>query len=88
MDSYDESEAIGGFHTMIQDHLQTPFTTTLLGVEVQVTEVEQDEAGQIVAVCVRGRNRPRVGILDLPLPSAPPAGSEWIEAYGAWVRGG
>jgi hypothetical protein len=39
----------------------------------------------IVPVCVRGRERQLIGILDLPLPSPEPAGSEWIEASRRWL---
>ena len=81
VDCHDESEAVMGLYTMIEDHLDVPFATVVLGVDVKVTGVELTERGEIVAVCVRGKERQRIPICDLPLPSPPPSGAEWIEAY-------
>jgi len=39
-------------------------------------------------LAVRGRSRQLLAILDLPLPSPPVDGAEWIEAYRLWRRGG
>ena len=50
-------------------------------------KVDFNDADEIVAVCRRDRNRQSVPILDLPIPSPPPAGAEWIEAYRWWVMG-
>jgi hypothetical protein len=41
----------------------------------------------IVAICHVGRHHQKLPILDLPLPSPPPAGAEWIEAYRHWLKG-
>jgi hypothetical protein len=88
VDCYNDSEAATGFLTMIEEHLALPFVTTLLNVEVNVTGVDVNDDDCIVAVCRRGTARQRLPILDLPLPSPPPPGSEWIEAYRAWLKGG
>ncbi len=87
VDCYNESEAVCGFYTMIEDHLKVPFATAVLGVDVEVTRVELTRQEEIVAVCVRGKQRQRIPICDLPLPSPPPAGAEWIEAYRHWAAG-
>ncbi len=87
VDCHDESEAVMGLYTMIEDHLGVPFTTTVLGVDVTVVGLELTEPEEIVAVCVRGRHRQRIPVCDLPLPSPPPAGAEWIEAYRYWTSG-
>lgn len=87
MDCYNESEAVVGFFTMIEDHLDVPFATAVLGVDVKVTGVELTEQEEIVAVCVRGKQRQPIPIGDLPLPSPPPSGAEWIEAYRHWASG-
>jgi hypothetical protein len=42
---------------------------------------------EIKAVCESAGKQQRVGLLDLPLPSPPPSGAEWIAAYRRW-RGG
>lgn len=88
VDCYNESETVTGFLTMIDDHLEVPFATVVLSVDVKVTGVELTEREEIVAVCVRGKLRQRIPICDLPLPSPPPSGAEWIEAYRHWAASG
>jgi hypothetical protein len=39
VDCHDESEAVMGLYTMIEDHLDVPFATVVLGVDVKVTGV-------------------------------------------------
>ena len=87
VDAYGSSEQITGFHAMLDAHLAVPFKAEILGVEVTVTRVDVTTDEQIVAVCVRGRARQRIPILDLPLPEPRPSGTEWIEAYRRWARG-
>jgi hypothetical protein len=87
-DAYDESEQRTGLLTMIEDNLQLPFETTVLGVPVRVQSVDFNKAGEIVAICVRDRHRQAIPIIDLPLPYPPPAGAEWIEAYRRWAGHG
>ncbi|MCE5308360.1 MAG: calcium-binding protein [Acidobacteriales bacterium] len=50
VDAYGEAEQTGGFFTMIEEHLDIPFSTTVLGVEVVVKEIDMTDAGEIVAV--------------------------------------
>ena len=83
VDAYGDDEQRVGFLTMLEEHLAVPFTTRLLGVEVTVTRIDL-AVGGIVAICTRGRTRQVIGILDLPLPTPPPAGVEWIDAYRRW----
>jgi hypothetical protein len=64
-----------------------PFHTKVLGVDVAVSGVDLGEGDQITAVCARGRAKQRVSVLDLPLPTPPPEGAEWIDAYRHWLRG-
>ena len=87
VDAYGESEQIVGFYTMLEDNLKVPFQTEMLGVEVTVERIDMTDDEQIVAVCSRGKSRQRVPILDLPLPSHPPEGVEWIDAFRRWARG-
>ena len=88
VDAYGEPEQIIGFYTMLEDNLATPFTAEMLGVVVTVEGIAMTDDDQIVAICTRGKKRQRVPILDLPLPSTPPEGAEWIAAYRRWSRGG
>ena len=84
VDAYNESEQITGWFTMIDENLAVPFETTVLGVPVTVERLDLNRSEQIVAICRRGRSRQSLPILDLPLPTPPPGGAEWIEAYRRW----
>jgi hypothetical protein len=87
VDAFSESEQRVGFYTLLDERLDTPFDTEILGVEVTVERVDMTADEQIVAICRRGRSRQRIPVLDLPLPSPRPAGAEWIEAYRSWANG-
>ena len=87
VDCYNEDEQVTGILTMLEEHFDLPFTTTVLGVVVTVSRVELTDSGTIVAVCFRGRQRQRVPVLDLPLPTPKPTGAEWIDAYRRWAKG-
>ena len=86
VDCYDETEQALGLVTMIEDHLELPFQTRVLGLEVTVVAVEQGDDGTPVAVCQRGRETQRICLLDLQLPSPLPKEAEWIAAYRHWAR--
>lgn len=88
VDCHDESEQATGLYTMIADNLAFPFATTVLGVPVTVERVQLTRRDEIVAVCRRAGIRQPLPLLDLPLPSPQPAGSEWIAAYRHWLCGG
>ena len=87
VDAYGDSEQITGFFCLLEEHLQLPFSTEVLGIAVTVESLDVTEDEQIVAVCSRGNSRQRLPILDLPLPSPPPEGAEWIDALRRWARG-
>ncbi|MFD3413635.1 hypothetical protein [Streptomyces cyaneofuscatus] len=85
VDAYNEDEQLTGLFTVLEEYLDRPFTTAVLGVEVTVHGVDLTPDGRIVALCSRGRVRQSIGILELPLPSPAPEGAEWIEAYRHWA---
>jgi hypothetical protein len=85
VDAYGDDEQLGGF-AVIEDNLEVPFKTTVLGVTVTVQEVTQTESG-IVADCVRDGHHQAISVLDLPLPEPPPKGAQWIAAYRRWAGG-
>jgi hypothetical protein len=87
VDAYGESEQATGWFTMFEQHFQLPFETKVLGVGVIVASMELRDGGQIIAICTRGQDRQAISLVDLPLPSPKPAGSEWIEAYRCWLGG-
>jgi len=84
VDAYDEEEQATGWVTMFEEHVELPFETKVLGAAVTVASIDLRDGGQIVAICTRGRDRQAIGLVDLPLPSPRPAGSDWIEAYRYW----
>jgi len=86
VDAYGDEEQLVGLLTMIQDNLELPFETALLGVTVMVKKVDQDQGGGIVAICHRNGSRQAIPILGLPLPKPAPAGAEWIEALRLWAK--
>lgn len=85
VDAHDDEEQQLGFFTALEDQVKFPFKARVLGVEVTVRGIEVNATDEIVAVCVRDRERQTVPLLDLPLPKPPPKGAEWIEAYRLWV---
>lgn len=86
VDAYNDDEQLSGLYTLMEEHLALPFSTEILSVAVSVKRLELTDDG-IVALCVAGRHRQRIPILDLPLPARLPSGAEWIEAYRYWRRG-
>ena len=87
VDAYGDAEQAAGYYTMMENDLATPFSTQVLGVEVTIERIDMTDADEIVAICKRGGKRQQIPILELPLPSPPPKGAEWIAAYRHWRRG-
>ncbi len=87
-DAYGPSEQVSGFYTMLEEHLDLPFSTKVLGIDVLVESIDLTRSEEVVAICKRGRLRQSLPILELPLPTPAPEGAEWIEAYRYWTRGG
>lgn len=84
VDCHDEEECLTGFFSVLEDELELPFRTAVLGVEVEVTGIDLSGDGRvIVATCVRDQWQQRMPLLDLPLPSNL-TGAEWVEAYRRW----
>jgi hypothetical protein len=87
VDCYSDEEAEVGLFTMIEENLEVPFATRILGAPVTVTAVELNDADEVVVVCERDGKRQRVPVVDLPLPKPSPKGSKWIAAYRYWKSG-
>jgi len=86
VDAYDESEQVTGFYTMMENDLRLPFETEILGMTVIVEGIDITD-DQLVAVCRRDETKQRISLSELPLPSSPPEGAEWIVAYRYWRTG-
>ncbi len=87
VDAHDESDQATGWFTMLEEHLELPFQTEVLGVPVAVVGIEQRDDHRIVAICTRGKERQAIALADLPLPTPKPEGVEWIAAYRHWLGG-
>jgi hypothetical protein len=72
---------------MLDERLDLLFRAAVLGVEVAVEQVDISDDNHVVTICRRNRSSQRIPILDLPLPTTPPRGAEWIDAYRRWARG-
>jgi hypothetical protein len=86
VDCYDEEEQAMGLCTMIEENLALPFETTVLGTRADVVSLDIGDDGRLAAVCRAGRHSQRIALVDLPLPSPPPDGAEWIAAYRLWMK--
>jgi hypothetical protein len=87
VDAYGEEEQLTGLFTMLEEHLELPFHTEVLGVQVEVCSVDLSNGFDIVAVCRRSGASQRISLQHLPLPEPAPAGAEWIAAYRYWRDG-
>ena len=87
VDAYGESEQVTGFYTMMENDLRLPFETEILGMIVVVEGIDITDDDQLVAVCRKGKTKQRISLSELPLPSPPPKGAEWIAAYRYWRTG-
>lgn len=86
-DAYGEAEQVTGFYTMLENDLHLPFETEILGLTATVESIDITEDDQLVACCRAGKAQQRISLSELPLPSPPPAGAEWIAAYRYWKTG-
>jgi hypothetical protein len=73
-----------GFFSCIEENLELPFESEVLGLKVTVKAVEMNSAGEFLAICSAGKHKQKLPLLELPLPEPPPKGHEWILAYRHW----
>ena len=88
VDAHDHEEQAMGFMACLDEQVRVPFTTVVLGRTVTVTGFTDSADGAVVAVCKAGRATQLISVLNLPLPTPPPQGHEWIAAYRRWCTGG
>ena len=87
IDAYGESEQAASFYTMMENDLQLPFETEILGVAASVESIDITNDDELVAICRKGKTKQRISLMELPLPSPLPKGAEWIIAYRYWRAG-
>ena len=85
VDCYNDSEQATGLFTMVEENVGFPFATKILGSPVTVEGIDLVGEHEIVAVCSNGTEHQKIRLADLPLPSPPPDGAEWIAAYRRWI---
>jgi hypothetical protein len=86
VDCYNDDEQLTGIFTKLEEHLEMPFQTVVLGATVAVERLDLRAAGDIVAICSGNETRQPISLRDLPLPTPLPDGAEWIEAYRQWAE--
>jgi hypothetical protein len=86
VDCYNDDEQLTGIFTKLEEHLELPFQTVVLGVTVAIERLDLRVSGDIVAICLGNGARQPISLRDLPLPTPPPDGSEWITAYRQWAQ--
>ena len=86
VDANGEEERAVGMFTALEEALEVPFETDILGVAAIVERLDLSDDGVIVARCRRGRVTQTISVLALRLASPRPVGAEWIEAYRRMVR--
>jgi len=86
VDAYDEDEQAAGFFAVLEENLQIPFSTTVLGMPVVVESLELGSRNRISAICKREGHRQRISLEDVTLPKPAPRGAEWVAAYCLWLR--
>ena len=62
VDAYGDSEQIVGWFTLIEENLEVPFETVVLGAPATVERIDLTPSEHIVAVCRRGRSRQSLSI--------------------------
>lgn len=85
IDAYGDDECRAGFLTMLDEHIATPFTATVVGSEIQITAFDVD-GDRIFVRCERNGKSYSINVLDIE-PPAGMQGAEWIAAYRQWCRG-
>jgi hypothetical protein len=88
VDAYGEDEQHGAFLVMFEEHVKCPFTALVVGEEVEVRGFDWAGAPhEISARCWRKGRTHRVNVSALEWAGQRPTGSEWFDAYSAWLKG-
>ncbi len=87
VDAYGADEQLWSFRQAFEDNARFPFVGRVVGVEVDVIQVDfdGDERHGLVAVCRRAGERHTISLLDLT-PAGPMPLDTWqlLEAYRRW----
>lgn len=87
VDAYGDHEQLWSFRQVFEDNARLPFRGRVVGVDVEVTEVDfdGDERRGLVAVCRREGERHTVSLLDVtPAGPLPLETRQLLDAYRRW----
>lgn len=87
VDAYGEDEHLWSFRQAFEDHARLPFTGQVVGVDVEVLEVDYDgdERRGLVARCRRAGGAHTVSLLDVsPIGPITLSTRELLDAYRRW----
>lgn len=87
VDAYGDDEQLWSFCQWFEDRATLPFSATIIGVDVQVVEVDYDgdERRGLIARVIRDGVEHRVALLDVtPRPSIPADTARLLAAYRRW----
>lgn len=85
VDCNDEEEQSMGFFSAIDDALIIPFKAKVIGVDIEVTSIEQNNTYYIDAICERNGKQYKINILNLEYDPKQVKGYEWLEAFRKWI---
>ncbi len=86
VDAYDDGEQHSGLITMIEENLDCPFKTKVIGEEIEVTDTEWPEFGLgLKFTCQYKGNTYSIDATSLEWVEPLPEGFEWVEAYFEWL---
>jgi hypothetical protein len=88
VDAYDEGEQLEAFRQAFEDSDGLPFAAQVVGMDVEVVEVEFDGnvLRGLVARCRRGGQQHTVALLDVtPSTEVEPAVAELLAAHRRWA---
>lgn len=85
VDCYDEHEQLQGFENAFDEDVTFPCRGTVIGEEVEVLHVGQDNnRRELIATCQRNGRRYEVALIDIDI-SADPTTSRLVAAYRRWI---
>ena len=87
MDAYNEEEQNEAWVVALEENLALPAQALVVGEFVTVLGFEREALGEVLAKCRRGSRVYRINATALEWTGdVVPAGSDWLEAYRAWLR--
>lgn len=88
VDAYGVNKQLWAFRQVFEDTVDFPFTARILGVDVEVTDVDYDgnDRSGFLAACRCEEERGAVSLLDVvPGPTTADATRRLIDAYRRWA---